>query len=153
MLTTSLPNSSTTAARLTNAVWLAGMIFDVFGAVLATLTARWFDVLDVQHLESLEKIWSASPTTGPRPRKQRILSLEMAIATALFSAFPVVGGGVILFLVGLVIYVWETQPLLVFIISIIPLGILTPLVVVCFYPHDAMKTSIIWILKDKRGAW
>ena len=154
MLTTSLSNNSTIAARVVNAVWFAGLICDVFGAVLATLTARWFDVLNPQHVEYLENEWSApTTTTGPRRSKQRILSWEMAIATALFSAFPVVACGVVLFLVGLVIYVWETQPHLIFIISIIPLGVLTPLVAVCFYPHDAMKNNIILILKGKRGAW
>ncbi|KAF8209286.1 hypothetical protein K438DRAFT_1961013 [Mycena galopus ATCC 62051] len=40
MLAVTLARNDTTAAQLVNAFWLAGIFLDVFGAVLATLSAR-----------------------------------------------------------------------------------------------------------------
>ena len=62
MLSISLSDNSTTAAQLVNAFWLAGIVLDVFGAVLATLTARWFQVLDAKCVEIFDHIWSADST-------------------------------------------------------------------------------------------
>ena len=155
MLSISLTDNSTTASRLVNAFWLAGINLDVFGAVLATLAARWFEVLEVTHVEILEHVWSADSTTLPQRKSEGIFPgiIDKFIAHALFSGLPIVKCGVIFFLIGLVIYVWEKQPLVVSIISTIPFVVLAPLVAVVFYPHSARKENIIQILKGKKGEW
>jgi len=155
MLSTSLSDNSTTASRLVNAFWLAGIALDVFGAILATLTARWFEVLDDRHVEFLDHIWLADPTALPQRNSKRVYLgiIDTFIANALFSGLPIVTCGVILFLIGLVISIWEKQPLVVGIISTIPFAVLAPLVAVLFYPHSTRKENIIQILKEKRGEW
>jgi hypothetical protein len=78
-------------------------------------------------------------------------SWDTIIAAALFSGLPVVACGVSMFLIGLVIYVWANQPLLVSIISTIPFVILFPLVAVCFYPHSGSKNNILEMLASLPG--
>ncbi|KAF8234303.1 hypothetical protein L208DRAFT_1394326 [Tricholoma matsutake] len=152
MLSASFSDNSTTASRLVNAFWFAGIILDVFGAVLATLTARWFEVLDARHVEFLDKTWPADLTTFPQHSSERVL-IDTVIANALFSGLPIVACGVLLFLIGLVIRIWEKQPLVVSIISTIPVAVLAPLVAVVFYPHSTRKNNILQILHHKRGQW
>ena len=69
----------------------------------------------------------------------------------LFSSFPIVACGVSMSLIGLVIYVWAMQQLLVSIISTIPFVVLSPLVAACFYPHSGRKHDILVLLVRKRG--
>lgn len=146
MLSASLSDNSTIAAKLVNACWLSGVFLDVFGAVLATATARWFEVLNPQHVEIYHKSQSRrNPAYTP--------FLDWIIAKALFSALGVVAFGVTMFIIGLVIFVWEKQPLLVSIISTTPVAILTPLLAVLFYPHSRRKENIMKILAENRGAW
>jgi hypothetical protein len=153
MLSASLPDNSTTAAKLVNACWLSGISLDVFGAVLATTTARWFEVLDPDHIEIYCQPRSRDASPGRLCTSAYPPFLDWIIAKALFSAFGIVAFGVSMFLIGLVIYVWEKQPLLVSIISTIPVAILAPLVAVLFYPHSARKANIMKFLADSRGAW
>jgi hypothetical protein len=153
MLSASLSDNSTMAAKMINAFWLAGIFLDVFGAVLATVTTRWLELLNSQETETLNQEWSA-PRKEFSIRKFRWSSLlDTMIATALFSGFPLVACGVSMFLIGLVIYVWAMQPLLVSIISTIPFVVLSPLVAACFYPHFGRKHDILEVLARKRGAW
>ena len=155
MLSISFSDNSTTASRLVNAFWFAGIVLDVFGAVLATLTAQWFQVLDAKCVEMFDYIWSADSTTLPQRKSEGMFPdiIDTCIAHALFSGFLIVGCGVICFLIGLVICVWETQPLVVSIIFTIPFAILVPLVAVVFYPHSTRKENIIHILKGNKGNW
>ena len=155
MLSISFSDNSTTASRLVNAFWFAGIVFDVFGAVIATLTARWFEVLDAKCIEIFDYIWSADSTTLPPPKSERAFPgfIDKAIARSLFSGFLIVGSGVVLFLIGLVIFVWEKQPLVVSIIFTIPFAVLVPLTAVVFIPHYSRKENIIQILKGKKGNW
>ena len=155
MLSLSFSDNSTTASRLVNAFWLVGVVLDVFGAVLAALTARWFEVLDAKYVEIFDYIWSADSTTLPQRKSEGIFPviIDNCIAYALFSGFLIVGCGVICFLIGLVICVWERQPLVVSIIFTIPFAVLVPLVGVIFYPHSTRKENIIHILKGKKGNW
>lgn len=155
MLSLSFSDNSTTASRLVNAFWLAGIVLDVFGAIIAILTARWFEVLDARCVEIFDHIWSADPTTVPQRKYEGVFPgiIDAAIANSLFSGFAIVGCGVTLFLIGLVICVWEKQPLLVSIIFTIPFAVLVPLVAVVFIPHSTRKENIVQILKGKKGEW
>ena len=154
MLSQSLSENSTIAAKLVNAFWLAGIYLDVLGAVLATITTRWLELLDTKETQTLNQEWSAERRASIRkPRWLFSSFLDTIIAAALFSGLPVVACGVSMFLIGLVIYVWTSQPLLVSIISTIPFVTLFPLVAVCFYPHSERKNNILELLARKRGAW
>ena len=66
---------------------------------------------------------------------------------------PVVAVGVALLLIGLVVYVWAAQPLLVSVTSTLAFAILAPFVTIYFIPHADMKKDIIACLGQKRGAW
>ena len=57
----------------------------------------------------------------------------------------------VLFLIGLVIYLREKQPLLVSIIFTLPLAVLVPLVAVVFILHSTRRENIIQIIKEKNG--
>jgi len=153
MLSLSFSDNSTTASRLVNAFWLAGIVLDVFGAVLATLTARWFEVLDAKCVEIFDA--DSDSTTLPQRNYEGVFPgiIDKAISNSLFSAFTIVGCGVILFFIGLVICVWEKQPLVVSVISTIPFAVLVPFVGVLFHPHSTRKQNIIQILKGKKGDW
>jgi len=153
MLSVSYSDNSTTASQLVNALWFAGIILDVFAAILATLTARWFEVLDESHVEFFNKTCSAKPKTQRKSERALPGIIDIVIANALFSGLPIITTGVVLFSVGLIIRVWEKQPLTVSIISTIPFVVLAPLVAVVFYPHSTRKDNIIQILKGKRGEW
>ena len=152
MLSISFSDNSTTASRLVNAFWLAGIVLDVFGAVLATLTARWFEVLDAKCVEIFDHIWSDDSMTLPQRKPEAVFPgiIDNCIARSLFSGFLIVGSGVVLFLIGLVIYVWEKQPLVVSIIFTLPFAVLVPLVAVVFIPHSTRRENIIQILKGKK---
>jgi hypothetical protein len=153
MLSSTISDTSSTAVSLTNAFWLAGIFLDVVGAVVATLTARWFELLDAEEIELLEKTWSAPPPTLPQRRQKPRPFLAWAIAQALFSAFGIVASGAGMFLLGLLIYVWHQQPRVVSIIFTIPFIILAPIVAAYFFPQTPRKVDIIPILAGKRGRW
>ena len=156
ILSTTLSDDSTTTIRLTNAFWLAGIFLDIFGAVLATLTARWFEVLDTDAIEIIDETWTTDPEPqpgcGPQWRPPQSF-VAWFIANALFSSFPIVVSGVAMFFLGLLLYVWDKQPLIVSIISTVPCIILVPLVAACFYPYPPKKADIVKILSEKRGRW
>ena len=155
MLSISLSENSTIAAKLVNAFWLAGIYLDVLGAVLSIITTRWLELLNTEETRTLNEYWSAErkKTLIRKPRSLFSSFLETTIAAALFSGLPIVACGVSVFLIGLAIYIWTNQPLLVSIISTIPFVILFPLVAVCFYPHSGRKIDILELLARKRGTW
>ncbi|KAF8152102.1 hypothetical protein K438DRAFT_1623393 [Mycena galopus ATCC 62051] len=149
MLAVTLARNDTTAAQLVNGFWLVGIFLDVFGAVLATLSARWFELLDADEIAFLEAKWTG---TADHSSSLRALSIENIVATALFSGLPIIASGVSLFLIDLLIYVWSSQPLLVAIISTIP-SAMAIFVAACFLPQSGKKDHIVEILAKKRGAW
>ena len=156
MLSISLSENSTIAAKLVNAFWLAGIYLDVLGAVLSIITTRWLELLNTEETRALNEDWSAERKEAliRKPRSSFSSLLETTIATALFSGLPVVACGVGMFLIGLAIYIWTNQPLLVSIISTIPFVILFPLAAVCFYPQPSeRKIDILELLARKRGEW
>ena len=155
MLSISLSENSTIAAKLVNAFWLAGIYLDVLGAVLAVITTRWLELLNTEETRTLNEDWSAERKKASTRKPRCLFSsfLVTTIAAALFSALPVVACGVGMFLIGLAIYIWANQPLLVSIISTIPFVILFPLAGVCFYSHSGRKNDILELLVRKRGAW
>ena len=156
MLAISLSENSTIAAKLVNAFWLAGIYLDVLGAVLSIITTRWLEILNTEEARALNEDWSTEMKEALIRKPQYSFSsfLETIIAAALFSGLPVVACGVSMFLLGLAIYIWANQPLLVSIISTIPFVVLFPLVGVCFYPqHSERKIDILELLARKRGAW
>jgi len=155
MLSVSLPDNGTLSAKFVNALWLAGVFLDVYAAVLATLTARWFEVLQPLDVEFLNDTWvtKARPTPSDRSRKHLKGFIEYCVATSLFSSLGVLSVGVVMFFVGLLIFVWAKQPLLVSIIATIPFAVLTPLTGCLFIPHERGRANIIELLAQKKGHW
>jgi len=142
------------------AFWIAGLFCDVFGAVLATLTARWLEVLQPPDVEFLNNTWAANkkdlrPPTHEQSRRHRKGLIEYCVAMALFSSPGTVAVGVILFIVGLMVYIWSQQPLLVSIIATLPCAILTPLIACLFIPHQAAggRRNVIELLARQKGNW
>jgi membrane protein implicated in regulation of membrane protease activity len=135
------------ALKFVNAFWISGIFLDVIGAVLATLTARWFELLDEDECDHLAVHLATPSKSSPTWTRSYI------IATALFSPMPVVAVGVALLLIGLVVYVWAAQPLLVSVTSTLTFAILAPFVAIYFIPHADRKKDIIECLGRKRGAW
>jgi hypothetical protein len=153
MLSITISSNDSLAIKLVNAFWLAAIFLDVFGAVLSTLTARWLELLDESEAEFLAESWTTTRLPRNMPTNCRKRFAEALIATALFSGMGVVAAGVTLFLLGLVIFVWERQPFLVSVIATIPIAVLAPLVASCFIPHAGEKRGIIEHLARRRGAW
>jgi len=151
-------NSSALAHKFTDGFWFAGIFCDVFGAVLAMLTARWFEVLHPPDVEFLNNTWAANkedipPPTPEQSRRHAKGLMEYLVAMALFSGLGVVAAGVALFFIGLMIFIWAQQPLLVSIIATIPFFFLSLLVCSLFVPHHHGKKNIIEILARKKGSW
>lgn len=143
-----------------NAFWLAGLFLDIFGAFSATLAARWFEVLDVEDVKHLHDMWETEKDQLPIPSRQATYSrkhiywmVDYIVSIALFSGMGVVAMGTAMFLIGLLIFVWAQQPLLVSIISTVPCVVMVPLMGSFFIPHANGKKNIIEILARKRGAW
>jgi len=158
MLAITLSNNLTLSAKFVNAFWIAGISLDVFGAVIATLTARWFEVLHPSQVDFLNKTWVANKSdisSIPPERSKRHMGglIEYCVATALFSGLGVLAVGVSMFFVGLVVYIWAEQPLLVSIIGTIPVALLAPLVCCLFISHADRKQNIIEMLARKKGDW
>jgi len=155
MLSVTLPDNDTLSAKFVNALWLAGVFLDVFAAVLATLTARWFEVLQPFDVEFLHNSWviKVRPTPPDHSRSHSRRFIEYCVATSLFSSLGVLAVGVMMFCVGLLIFVWAKQPLLVSIIATIPFAVLTPLVGCLFIPHVDKRRNIIELLAQKKGHW
>jgi len=158
IMSASLSNNSTLSAKLVNAFWLAGIFLDVFAAVLAALTARWLEVLHPPDVEFLNNTWAAEredipPLKPDQSRKHRKGFIEYWVAMALFSGLGVLAAGVTSFVIGLMIFIWSQQPLLVSIIGTIPCALLAPLVGCLFIPHVEGRRNIIEILARKKGNW
>ena len=176
MLGISLPNSDTLSAKFVNAFWLAGISLDILGAVLATMTvnyslfnreiypltessdsqARWFEVLHPPEVELLNSTWVANriPLIPPeRSRRHPKGFIEYCVARALFSGLGVLAVGVVMFFIGLMVFIWAEQPLLVSIIGTIPVALLAPLVGCLFIPHANGRQNIIEILARQKGNW
>jgi len=159
MLSASLSDNSSTSAKVINAFWLAGTFLDVFGAIFSTLTARWLEILEPEHAEILETAWANQPNQPnlpPDPRQQRSSLAnfhDWIIANALFSGLGIISVGVTLFLLGLLIYIWTKQPLLVSILATIPVAVLTPFLATTLLFPSGRKDNVIYILAAKRGAW
>jgi hypothetical protein len=161
----------TTANKLVNAFWVSGLFLDVYGTVMASLTARWFEVLPYEDVDYINTTWvtklksksAMNPSSLEDEEEETIpSSTQSAItrfsawctATALFSGFSVIGAGVTMFVLGLMIYIWTQQPLVVGIIGSVPVAVLTPLVGAYFLPvgHE-WRRGIIKRLGKKRGSW
>ena len=154
MLSASLSDNSSTSAKVINAFWLAGTFLDVFGAILSTLTARWLEVLEPEHVEVLETVWANRANLPPRQTRWSMAGFhDWIVATALFSGLGVIAVGMTLFIVGLLIYIWTKQPLLVSIFATTPVAVLTPLLATTFLFPSGRKENVIYILAAKRGAW
>ena len=115
-------------------------------------------MLYLPDVEFLNNIWAANkaeiPAATPdQSRRHRKGLIEYSIATALFSAPGVVGAGVSLFFLGLMIFIWAQQPLLVSIIATIPFPLLALIVGCLFIPHEGGRQHIIEILARKKGNW
>jgi hypothetical protein len=154
MLSASLSDNSSTPAKLINAFWLAGTFLDVFGAILSTLTARWLEVLEPEHAEVLETAWANRANLPPRQMRWSLAGFhDWIIANALFSGLGIIAAGVTLFLLGLLLYIWTKQPLLVSILATIPVAVLTPLLAMTLLFPSGRKENVINILAARRGAW
>jgi len=156
MLSASLSDNSSTSAKIINAFWLAGTFLDVFAAILSTLTARWLQVLEPKYAQDWETAWADQPNL-PADQRQPRSSLahfhDWIIANALFSGLGIISVGVTLFLLGLLIYIWTKQPLLVSILATIPVAVLTPFLATTLLFPSGGKGNVIRILAAKRGAW
>jgi len=157
MLSVSLSDNSSTSAKVINAFWLAGTFLDVFGAILLTLTAQWLEVLEPEHAKTLEMAWANRANRANLWTHQTCLSLanfhDWIIANALFSGLGIISMGMTLFLLGLLIYIWMKQPLLISILATIPVAVLTPFLAMTLLFPSGRKESVICILAAKRGAW
>lgn len=79
--------------------------------------------------------------------------IRYCVATALFSALGIIAAGVVMFFVGLTIFIWNGQPLVVSVIATIPIAVLVPLISIVFIPHVDGRMSIIKMLAQKKGNW
>jgi hypothetical protein len=152
MLFISLSNKPITPSRdFVNAFWFAGIVLDVFGAMIATLAARWFAVLDAKCIEIFEGIHSDDSESTTLSQRKFSGFIDRAIAHSLFSGFSVVEYGVVFFLIGLIIFIWEKQSLLIVVIATIPFVFLLPLILFLLIPHSSRRENIVQILKGKLG--
>ena len=152
VLSITVADNTTLAVKFVNALWISAIFLDIFGAVLATMSARWLELLNDDDTEHFIDNW-----TTPVPRRPgKCIFDEMInyiIATALFSPLGIVMLGIGCLVAGLVIYVWAKQPLLVSIISTTTFAILTFLCSSCFIPHSDRRKDIIECIGRKRGTW
>lgn len=158
VVATTVTDNSQLSYKFINAFWLAGLFLDVFGAFLAVLTARWLEVLDPPEAEYLNQLWSGKkehiPAPHPRNSRKYFYGLiDYIVSITLFAGFGIVYVGGACFLVGLLIFVWAKQPLLVSIISTLPCVVIGPLLGSLFVPHRSGRRNIIETLARKQGDW
>jgi len=153
-ITITFNNNNSLSFKFVNAFWFSGIIVDVFGAILAALTSRWFELLNEDERTFLMSSWDTDTKEKGLPSLPFTDRIQNdIIAFSLFSPMGVVAAGVSLYLAGLIIYVWAAQPLLVSIVSTVAFVVLLFLTGLCFIPHAAKKKLIIQTLGRKRGAW
>lgn len=154
-MSTTATDNSQLSYKFLNAFWLAGLFLDVFGAFLAVLTARWFEVLEPPEAEYLNEIWSAKREDIPasKPHNSFYGFIDYVVSVTLFAGLGIVCVGAGFFLVGLLIFVWAKQPLLVSIVSTVPCVVIGPLLAAIFVPHISGRRNIIEMLARKQGDW
>lgn len=131
-MSSSLGSSSSSSIKATNALYLSGLIFDLISALTAFLAARWFLILLPEEKELLEECFeeriqeqssrsrptvetielgppALTPPCHPKPKSVYTQFLSLS----LFSSFLMLVTGVLFLLVGLELYIWATQPLIV----------------------------------------
>jgi hypothetical protein len=140
------------AIQATNAFFLVGLIFDIIAALAAFLTARWFQILLPEERELLQECFderieeqsSHSPkklesgTRHPKPASRYIQYLSLS----LFSSFVMLVTGVEFLVVGLLIYVWATQTLVVACVVSCAYLTLAPFVLGIFLIGDDRKRRV-----------
>lgn len=158
MVSTTATDNSKLSYKFINAFWLAGLFLDVFGAFLALITARWFEILDPPEADYLNELWSGNkediPAIQPQNSRKHFYGfIDYAVSITLFAGLGIVCVGGALFLIGLLIFVWVKQPLLVSIISTVPCVVIGPLLAAIFVPHTSGRRNIIETLARRQGNW
>ncbi|GAB1522324.1 hypothetical protein RhiTH_005438 [Rhizoctonia solani] len=111
-----------------SALLLTGLLLSSFGAALALLAARWFDLLKDEEVEILELQWSCARrqrkcTKGSEPDNESKSQIDVIIdghekhwkdflvAKAVSATLFVVFGGFITFVAAMVLYSWVAHRL------------------------------------------
>lgn len=71
MISSAAMTNGTTAQQMVNAFWLGGLVLDVYGAVLASLAARWFEVLKHREVEHFQEVLSKKKKVEQDKRRAR----------------------------------------------------------------------------------
>lgn len=173
----------TPAIQAANALYLCGFVLDLMSAFVSFLTARWLQLLLADERRLLEECFSerleerinrnrrqkaeldieASQMCEEKPqtivgntRFPKIPSLPIRFfASSLFSSFPMLIWGVASLLIGLTIYIWSTQPIVVAALVTLAYTGTLPFLLGIFLIGKKKKRreSIIITLSWKIGDW
>ncbi|KAG9040574.1 hypothetical protein FS842_002983 [Serendipita sp. 407] len=168
------PEAQTTAIRLINAFFLMGLVLDIISAFLAFLTYRWLQRLSHEESVYLEEVFEA-PITSLKDEEEapgvddeecttdatnsNSSSIEGWIvswsALSLFIPMLFLILGVSSMAVGIQIFIWTQQKLMVAILVTIAYVTVIPFIIGLFIigKDRERRRKIIRNLGKKRGDW
>ena len=149
VLSSTLPGDGT-AYHVVNAFFIAGLLADIFSAVMSFSSARWFGMLNREEEDHLHNCWQ-------KAEKGQKLSVDNCSLVDRWVSMSVVMGpfavilGMAFFIAGLMVFVWAYQPLVVKIISTIVCGVFSLFIPPFGIRHNRMHVLTLLGLKHRSG--
>ncbi len=123
-----------------SAIFLLGLLADVFGAILSLLTARWFEMLTEEEVNALREHWdveSGIEKREPDNHSAFLRKVDRWVCISLRAGPYLILLGLVCLIVGLVMYASTTQHLAV-------------LILVCVMCSGCMAFVVPFLLRHDR---
>ncbi|PVF93465.1 hypothetical protein CPB86DRAFT_742539 [Serendipita vermifera] len=131
-----------------NTAFLAGLLADIFTAMLSFAAARWFEMLTQDEDVYLQKCW-ADVEQGRKEDIPKYSYIDKWVSMALLVAPYTMILGLVSFIVGLMILVWTHQSAIIKAVA----SLICTFCLVCMLPfalkHDRMKVISLLGLKRR----
>jgi hypothetical protein len=101
------------ASQVTNALFISGLLADVFGAILCFGSARWFEMLTREEEDILHRNWSQDVAEEAPRKLERYSLVDKWVSLSIAIGLHAVVLGLTLCMLGLMVFIWTHQPMIV----------------------------------------
>jgi len=139
---------------LASAIFLLGLFADVFGAILSFSTARWFEMLTEDEADFLQRRWDLESGDKQKESDDPAASLNRIdrwICLSLIAGPYVVVVGLVCLTLGLLVYAWTSQPLVVLVLACVLSAGCMAFVMAFVLHHNRMNVLAHFYLKRRSG--
>jgi hypothetical protein len=133
---------------LINTAFLAGLLSDIFTAMLSFAAARWFEMLTQDEDSCLQRYW-LDVEQGRKEDLDEYSYVDKWVSIALLVAPYTMILGLVSFILGLMILVWTHQSIIVKIISSLICIFCMAFMIPFALKHNRMKVILLLGLKRR----